>query len=246
MHISINVNAHLQTYQHNVASGIKKTGQRISLYSRKVVAYVTALKNDSNSLVSLIRVSGYIFTGYNFARGRFTDPNRSNILTQSSDMIETAQIFSDIDYLLNRKYKNDGKWAIAGNVSLFFSDICGVFLWLNELTVIQLAKISNALGKVPVLKVLAKVTLINVVKCTYTAGYALLGFDAIYRLVHEKETIKKRQAALDLASCTAEVAFGIFLLSGGTSVPLYISFGIVAAGLGFAAFLHKFEFPDKK
>jgi hypothetical protein len=223
---------------------LHKLGQNISWSTKKVVAYAAAMKNDSIIIVSLIRFGGYMFTGYKMARGLPTGLYSSSSFTQASDMIETVQILSDIDYFYNRKYKQDSNLLVSSYLTLFFTDIFGLFLWLDELTVIRLADITKNFGNIPILKYITPLSFVTAIKCTYTLGYALMGCHSIPILIHKATPIQKRQALLDLISCIAEVAFGIFLLSGAASAPLYIGLGVTAALLGYVSFLHKTEFSS--
>lgn len=220
-------------------------GQGIKGGVQKTIKLIAEAKNDSSTIVNLLKMAGYIFAGISFKGGASTS------LAAASEMADTVQIFADVDYFVNQKYKEKGETAftIAGTFSILAAEVGGVALWLGQLGVINLAKISESIGRIPVIGVVSKVALGSIAKGFAVVGFTFLGADAVYKMTKSQTGVQRRQSILDLARSVAEVAFGVAILAGAfTGVAGIVAFavcGVITAGIGVVRYLHKFNYEEE-
>lgn len=72
-------------------------------------------------------------------------------------VVDTVQVFDDVNYFYTQKYKEDNKIKAASRVALFAADVGGSLLWLQEMTFIKLNRISKTLGEVRLFSFVPKV-----------------------------------------------------------------------------------------
>lgn len=138
--------------------------------------------------------------------------------------------FYYIEYFVHRA-KEDGPAGIIGSILNFFSDVCSAFQWFGNLKIIDLGKIAAAIGRVPVIGFLAKLSLGLISGVLFGVGNFFFAIDAVIKLAKGNLSRSEEIAAwMDLASSVLQVAFMILTLVGCTIVPLLITV-VVAAGV---------------
>ncbi len=205
-----------------------------------------------------------------------------NIVDGFSDCLD---IFSDANHLVNQKYRKKlkdekgnalkdkygdvrrgpikNKIALTATIAFFVADVAGLVLWLNDLALINLGKLSASIGKgfaklgaalgpkfaqfsqtfiktFPfVAKVAAKVTLVNVLRGVVAGAFLALAINESRNLVNaikERNVQKIVNSSLYLASYVTEIALKVLVIVGFTNVYGLVVLGCLAAGLGLAAF----------
>ena len=138
--------------------------------------------------------------------------------------------FYYIEYFVHEA-KKDTPAGIIGAILNFFSDICSAFKWFGRLKLIDLGKIAQAIGKIPVIGFLAKISLGLLSGILFGIGNFFFAIDAVIKLA--KGNLNRREemvAWFNLASSVMQVAFMILNLVGCTIVPLLITV-VVTAGI---------------
>ena len=126
-----------------------------------------------------------------------------------------------------------------GRVAFIIVNIGSAVLGLADFGLLNLGKMAAAMGKIPILKLVVKLSLETTVRNVLTLGYALCAIDAIQRLFVEDAFTEKIQACLDLLSCIGELALKAFVIFGFANPIVLIVLGFGAAAMGLASFLYR-------
>lgn len=181
-------------------------------------------------------------------------------LTVADTVNDVGDIVADADHLINQRYKKEDKehkkWPVVATAAFLVADVAGLFLWLNDLAIINLAKISAAIGRgfsklasvlgsgfakftsslkaCPFMaKVLAKFTLMNVLRGIVAGAFLALAINEIKEFVNaiRKRDIQKVLGSIFyLASYVTEIALKILVIAGATNVLGLAVLGCLAAG----------------
>lgn len=223
-----------------------KVGNKVVDCIKKVGIAVGEVRMEATPFCYALKLGSYTFIAIKHLRHRIGDlANISTKFTETYAMIDTLQIFDGIGFFLSGQFLKSNAFEILGNFSLITAGTGGIFLLLDELTVISLAGIGASMGSLPVFGAIAAsgVTLGVVVTGTVGVAFAFFAGDAIYRAVKEQKKEDKTQAFIDLAWCSSEVALKSFMVIsktviGSTSVPGLIVLGSIASVLGISSYLH--------
>lgn len=224
------------------------TGHTISL----IVDAAAKMKDNTGATFRSFR-----FTRYALLPLEGKDPSISNLRSQliiADKVINCFLFIGDIDYFVNRRFIKEGEpinvFVLIGTSFITAVDFGSLLSWLNDLKIIDLGRVSMAMGKVPVFRTMALVNL-----STYLGVGSLIavGFflaDAVNRFDNACNKDQRIKAMIDIAGRIVGISLIIFTLSGGTAVPALVILGTMSAALGIAGFLygeyHKAELADKE
>lgn len=255
---------------------IKIAKERMTLFFRDLFNAIGKAFNERSPLGKIFKLSINVLTGIQHALG---STFRGAGLLQALNVVDTFNDFFDIvvdsDHLINRRYRKEdkvtkeikiNKCALIAAIAFFVADVVGLVLWLNDLAMINLAKVSATIGRgfskltsalgpgfakftsavvkaCPfVAKVIAKVTLVNVLRGIVSGAFLALAINECRKLVNairQRDIKKIVNRVLYLISYLAEVALKVLAIAGCASVPGLVAVGCIAAGFGLAAFLMK-------
>lgn len=234
-----------------IFDGISDAAKGVVEGAKKVVWAVFQIKEDPSALQQGIKLANFGLMGMGAVIGHHKFIGNFNKDSNiASDLIDALQIVSDADYFFNARFIDDikdGRYMnILARIAFVISDVGTTILWAAELGILQLGKIVEVMGKVPVLNMIAKIPLSHVVNKATLVGYALWVADAFQRIIMKETFADKLQAILDLAQCGLEVTIRVFVIFGGTNPIVLITLGVTAAGFGAATFLYKTYQGQKK
>jgi hypothetical protein len=227
----------------------------MELYNNKIALFVTniptkildastKIKSNSDELNRFLKIGSYtLLLGIQRIR------DSSSILTPLKtriDVIEnvigTFQIAADFNFLVNQKYKNkDGSidpLKLFGGISFFTADVGGACMWLNELKILDLAKCTSSIGRIPVFGKITRVGLGTAVNGVAALGYLFFGMEALNRLRKAENGTQRNQAMIDATWCASGIALKTFVLAGCTNMYGFVALGILSASLGLTSFLY--------
>lgn len=111
------------------------------------------------------------------------------------NILDSLQLATDVDYFVNSKFKKDSVLQIAGRVALFAARIGLCSLWLVQKKIVSF-----------------------VVDRAFNTASTFFAVDALRKAFNAKTNIHQHYALHEFAKNTADVALGILLLAGKTSV----------------------------
>jgi hypothetical protein len=157
-----------------------------------------------------------------------------------ADIMELFRVVVPINYFLNKKYKKDPGVKVAAEVACAVADFSGAALFLNEVNVINLGKISEKIGKTRFFSPLAKIPLGPLAFGACFVAHGLFAINAYKNLqkANSKDVPLKR---LELASCVSDVALDTLLLAGVVSIPTLAVVSGVSVALTVATVIKKMK-----
>lgn len=218
------------------------------------------VKHDPLALGRVFKIISYTIHGFRDYTGNKTllSPVESRLFN-NFNIFDTFCIFSDANYFIGGEYKKRNVWDnITGGLFLA-ADIGGLALWFDDIKFLNLANISTATGKIPVLgSVLNKIPLGTALNVFVTGAFASMAVSASLRIKEEQKVIsstkatfeekeaskcKRTAAIIDLAWSISEIALKAFVFTGLAGVPVYGTYGVlalsaIAAGLGIATYVY--------
>lgn len=247
--------------------------------------------NQRSPMGYLFRFSISLLSGANHALHSFRGARLLKFLNAANDIHDFFAVIIDVDLLVNHiKHKKDKqgnfkkdtnekplrksrfldkndeikKCSLIANIAFLVADIGGVFLLLDELKLVSLAKVSASIGNkfstlaasfgprfaqftssvvktAPfVTKVVAKLTLVNLIRSVVAGAFVALALNdarRIYCAYEKGDWGKLINCSLSCASYVTEIALQALALISFSYVPVLVVLGGVAAGLGLAAFI---------
>lgn len=200
------------------------------------------IRSDGSNFGRSLRLCNFIFMGVEHFLGKpALFASFSGRFTQTDGFIDTVNVLESVWYFVAEKYRNDNLATVLGWAAFTCAGVCGFFLFLDELAIIDLASFSANTGGSAIVEILAQVTrnLSDLAIGAVVIAYGCFGVSALIRLMHAESSKDKTQAWLDLAWSVAEVALKVFVLAGCTSVIGLVALGSVAAVLGLTAFVYE-------
>lgn len=211
------------------------------------------LKNKTEGMYEVLKFSNYALTGLEACLGAVKPISLS--LIHVTGGIAVIEFFGDaIDaacYWFNGTFISDLKAGrvcdFLGVLTITFVTIGSSILFLAELGFISLEKIAMTIGKIPVLGVLAKIGLGPILCFGASIAYLFWAGGSIQQIVVAKNVHQRVKASLDLVSRIIKAALSVFVgvslivpMSSVVTVPIIVSLGLIASGLGITSFLYKF------
>lgn len=272
---------HVKKITHSVGGGLKTVAHKIKVISIDTIRVAGDVVKERPRLGKVVKLTLSILTGVGHAVGNaFRGAGLIRALSITDGLLDVGDLAADADHLINKRYqeyekdpktgekikKPVDKWALAATINLLIADVGGVLLWLDELVLINLSKISATIGQgfsklaaalgprftgftaslaksCPFLaKMIAKISLLNVLRTVVGAAFVCL---IVHESVKMSQAIKAKEyhemaiSLLNIASYTAEVALKVLAIAGCTTVPGLVALGCVAAGMGLAAIVYK-------
>lgn len=272
---------HVKKVTHSVGGGLKTVAKKIKIISIDTIRVAGDVVKERPRLGKVVKLTLSILTGVGYAVGNaFRGAGLIRALSITDGLLDVGDLAADADHLINKRYqeyekdprtgekikKPVDKWALAATINLLVADVGGVLLWLDELVLINLSKISATIGQgfsklaaalgprftgftaslaksCPFLaKTIAKISLLNVLRTIVGAAFVCL---IVHESVKMGQAIKAKEyhemaiSLLNIASYTAEVALKVLAIAGCTTVPGLVALGCVAAGMGLAAIVYK-------
>lgn len=219
-------------------SAVKNTYGAVSL----TVDAAAKIKSDSGATLKVFRFGRYALLGLQQFSKNISIVNLRSQLVVADKVIDCFSLIGDIDYFVNRRFKKEGepinKLMLIGNIFITAVDLGSVASWLNDLKILDLGRISLAMGKVPVLKIVTTASLGTCLGVGAIIGVGFFTADAVRRAIYAENKEQRTKAMIDIATNTAKIALITFTLSGGTNVPTLVVLGTLSAGLGIAGFLY--------
>lgn len=227
---------------------VKKTLQPVVHGLSNVASGANAVKNDADACVLALKVANYFFTGLQaifknvkvFATTIFHLACSISVLEFFGDTIGT--LFYLVSGAFIKDIKDKRFCSFLGSMTLGAAGVAGAIAWLAELGFFSLGVIATGVGGVG----LAPIICIAV-----AVGYGFLAGDSIQTLANAQKKEEKVKAWIDLASRIANAALFVFLatslivaavatpIAPVISIPIVVSLGLVAAGLGLTSFLYQ-------
>ncbi len=253
-----------KVYHHIADSRIVKIAKQCI---EEFLAMVDKIKNDPNSNGRVLKLFTYMIHGIQAYRGRpdFQATAESRLGTVIN-VIDLVCLGSDSYALYKSPWKDikDPKKApkvilnIACTALFVAADAIGAALWLDSLKIIDLAKISASLGRVPVLGTIVKVGFGTMVNGLVAGAFGFMGIESCIKLseanaelkkaekgtdAHKSARAKQIQSIIEIAWSVAEIAKCAFIIAGLASVATFgiiglLSLSAIAAALGLATFIH--------
>lgn len=264
-------NTHGTGFGHN----FKIATDKVKIFFIDLFRSIAKAFSERSPMGKIYKFSINVLTGIGHAVGPFRGMGLLKVLEVVDTFNDFFDIVIDTDHLLNGRYRKVNeetkeikinKCALVSACAFFVADVVGLVLWLNDLAVINLAKLSASIGTgfsklatalgpgfarftnavvkaCPFLmKIAAKVTLVNVLRGIVAGAFLGLAINECRKLVsaiREKNIQRVINRSLFLASYIAEIALKILALASCTCVPGLVVLGCLAAGFGLAAFVMK-------
>ena len=129
----------------------------VSRINSLVVGVFTVLGKligDTNTLASVFRkLDRHVLKGIEHL---MSAPGYLSVLAKSMKhavgLIDTVQVFSDLDNFYNCKYKNDKIFAYFSKLTVTVADAGGALLWFEEMSFIHLSSIAQTMAEIRVFK----------------------------------------------------------------------------------------------
>jgi hypothetical protein len=221
--------------------GISITRKAYQAISSSVDA-LDKIKNDTSSTLKLCRFSRYVLIGLEHNHQSINIINLRSKFEISRNVLDSFLFIGDLDYWINSRYKKEGepinKMSLLGNAVFTAVDFGSVLSWLNNLKILDLGGIANAIGKVPILKIITNTSLSTYLGLGAVIGITFFAADALKRTVNAQNKEQRIKAFIDVTGCVTRIALVTFTLSGGTNVPTLVALGILSGGMGLGAFLY--------
>lgn len=241
---------------YNIFNAPIKFGKKIVSFSCQTVVKVAdagaKIKSDTGATFRSFR-----FTRYALLPWESKSPSVSNLRSQlliADKVINCFMFIGDIDYFVNRRFIKEGepinKLHLIGSSIMAAVDLGSVCSWLNDLKILELGKIAAEMGKVPVLRTVALVSL-----GTYLSGGAVVALtfllvDSTNKFDRAYNQDQRIKSAIDIASRIVAISLITFGLSGGTALVVLVPLGVLSATLGLSSFLygeyHKPQLAEKQ
>jgi len=241
--ISLGDMSYLKGHFYRVLSFVGDTAKKVNQVMAEIVCDVVQLQNTA-------RFGAYTAAAVEIAKGctQIACKNVHDSLLYFSDFIDATRLFVNGNVFVSGEWKKkviEGhQWSIAGQACLVTSGIAGFTLWLAEAGVVNLAKLSHAVGRLKIFNFLGEAaSLRNFVLSTAGIGLVFLGIDALLQISGGQHVT---QSWLDLTNCVAETALIVFFLAGGSCPVTHVLLGLAAAGTGLGAFIYKVTRPEPK
>lgn len=231
-----------------IGEGISDGAKGVFEGARKVVMAFGQVRCNASAFSRALGLSVNAFSAMGMAfgtAGAYAAAAKRFVVTRN--IIDTVQVLGPVSYFGQGKYRAESIYNSLSNAAFLFAGTLGVVNLLSEVSLVNLAKVSDAFGKIPVLGQAAGfVSLGSVITGAVGIGFAFLGADAIKRIVTEEERAEKARGWVDLAWSVSEVALSVFMLSGCTSVPGMLILGSTALTLGISSYLYGVYQPVSK
>jgi hypothetical protein len=224
-----------------IGNQARKVANYIADKALRVFKTLGQIRSDGSNFGRSLRLCNFVFMGIEHYLGR---PKLfsafSERFAQTDSFIDTVNVLESIWYFVGGRYKNDNLASTLGWAAFTVAGGLGIFLFLDELAIIDLASIGAKMGN----SIFGKLTEIgwslnDLALGAVGAAYTCFGVSAFIRLMHAETPRDTTQAWLDLAWSIAEVALKIFIFSGCSSVVSLVVLGSIAAVLGLVAFVYE-------
>lgn len=224
-----------------ISDGVSDVASGVFSGTKKMVHTLGHLRLDANAFSKMLKLSTYAFTAVEAAMGRpgmFAIASKRILMTDG--IMDSFQCLDQIGYFGMGKHKGDSIYNILGNVSFGVVGVGGIALLLEEVTLINLSKIGEAIGSIPVFGMATQlgVGLGTIVSSAVGIAFAFWGANAIRDIVQSDDPQENTKAWLMLTWCVSEVALKVFVVAGGTNPVGLIALGTIAAVLGITTFLY--------
>lgn len=206
------------------------------------------MRMDANTWGRIIQLGVHAFSIAEIALSRpGSYAHISARLGKTKNVIDTMQALDGVHYFASKKTDKSAANYAGNSAMIVASAGLGIEI-LDRCKLLNLGKIAEKIGSVPVLGAVTRIGLSFGQVC---AGFAALGYgffamDALDRLIDAKNVDEKRQAWIDLAWFVAEVAATIFAAFAGTCIVGVIGFGVTGALLGTASYLHAIAVKERQ
>ncbi len=108
--------------------------------------------NEHSRLGKIFKFSINVLNGIAYAVGSaFHGAGLLKVLNIADNFNDCLDLILDADHFINGKFKDKegkvNKFSLVANLAFLVADVGGIVLWLNDLALINLAKISASIGK---------------------------------------------------------------------------------------------------
>lgn len=236
-------------WQGRTVQTFRDIGNGLQIGAKKVAEGFASVFKDANAFGRLLRLGINTFSAIEMVIGKpgaFSRASERFLNTES--VIDSLQAIDSVGYFVSRKDREDSISNVLSNAAFLAAGVGTIVLFLGEVTLINLSKIGESLGRLPVFGMMkvAGFSLGNLVTGAIGIGFLFAGADAIHRVIHSDNRFDRTKAWLDLAWSIAEVAKCTLMLVGLTNPVVLLTFGSVAAGLGITAFLYGISVEEQK
>lgn len=205
---------------------------------KEIAQVAQDIKDNPNSVVKALKIT--VFSTM-LARQLTNNPAIAESFTsrvaKANGLVDVFNTVPDANYFVSGAYKKDNIADNIANGIFLGADIAGIGFWLEDLQLPLLGKISELVGKIPVLNQIP-FSLSQAVTGAVGAAFAFLGVGAVIKLAQAykgDKNIDKTQAWLDLAWAVVEVVSKTFILLGLAQIAIFGTFGLVGLGIAGSA-----------
>lgn len=213
------------------------------------------LFNDIGAITNLTRLIFYSLTA-GLALNCFRATERwgglCSRLERVQDYLDGTRFPTNWTYFVDDQ---EHKSARANHKVLFVAaaalgaagDVAGAALWMRDMGIQTVGRLTASIGRLPLLSQTG-IGLLGLTRGLFAASGLLTMLDLSMEIGRAQvldESNKTRY--LRLAATTSQVALTVFMMLGGTSLPVIVGLGVLASGLGLASFFHgKYAQPKKE
>jgi len=211
-----------------------------------------ALKNDMDGFGAVLETSNYVLMALEAIFSTATPITMA--VVKVTGAMSVVDFFGDLisltHYWLCGEFIDDIRGEklcnFLGMFTLGFAIIGGSIAWLSELGFFNLGAIAATMGSIPVFGAVAAVGLAPILCGIVAVSYTFFLGDAVQSLVNAENKQQKIKACIDIVSRVASIALSIIVgvsllcpMAPAVSIPLIVTFGLIAKGLGVVSFLYK-------
>lgn len=211
------------------------------------------LKDKTEGTYEVLKFSNYVLTGLEACLGAVKPITLS--LIHVTGGISIIEFFGDaIDaacYWINGTFIADLKAGrvcdFLGVFTITFVTIGSTILFLAELGFCTLDKITMTIGKIPVVGAVASIGLAPFLCFGAGIAYLFWAGGSIQQIVVAKNVHQRVKSSIDLVSRIIKAALSVFVgvslvvpMAPVVTVPIIVSLGLIATGLGVTSFLYKY------
>ncbi|MBS4167377.1 MULTISPECIES: hypothetical protein [unclassified Neochlamydia] len=250
---------------------IKSTWVELKLFFSDLFQVIAQVFAERLFFGKVFKLSIHLLTGLACIRGNtFQGTRLLGALSAADSLLTLGDLAVDANDLVNKRYleieenskskKVFNKCSLFASIGSFVADIGGLFLWLDELALINLLKIKATVGRNfsklansnkklltyltnclrKMSPMVAKISLVIGLQGVEALAILCLSvneFKHLANVVGSKPTYKIALSIINLASYIAEITLKILAITGHITVPGIAAMGCAAAGCGLAAFL---------
>lgn len=244
------MSAELSTYQglwngrlfSLVTDSLIKVSKIASQLAYSLLFPLSIVFNDTHATASILKkIKQHVLPVIEYLQDLPNHYTELNIVLESTVAImNSVQIVLDIDYLANRKFRNDSELIMTGRFFRFIAHLGECLLWLAKDGFIKLEKIAETLGNCPLFNLIKNIPLNVMINSSFAVYHLLFAMNAFLRLQTAENLFQQQFQLIEMAKHAAELTLSSFLIAAnpvGFSCLAIAS--ILCIGLEFSSLIYK-------